>query len=276
VSYQERPPVARLAGLVATTWVHEVPADAAPYRHREVPNGCVELRCRLDGQLQLAGPFTGPRVELLPPGTTVVGVRFRPAAAAAVLGLPPAELADSTVDAGHVWGRQAAVAGERAAEAPEHAAAVLQELVVARLTEPPDPLVAEAVRRLRRAGDIGRVQSGLAISERQFRRRCESATGVAPKALHRMLRFQGFLALTQFALMRGRRPAEHGLAQLAADAGYADQAHLARECLRLTGDTPKAFLRQTEQQCGCGHDHAVSFTPLLDGRFVQERRAARP
>jgi AraC-like DNA-binding protein len=119
-----------------------------------------------------------------------------------------------------------------------------------------------------RADGVGSLTSSLSISERQLRRRLGSAVGLAPKPLHRMLRFQGFLALTQLAISLGRRPAEEGLARLAADLGYADQAHLTRECLSLTGMTPGAFLGETERHCGCGHDHSASFMPMLRGRAL--------
>jgi AraC-like DNA-binding protein len=76
-----------------------------------------------------------------------------------------------------------------------------------------------------------------------------------------MLRFQGFLAPAQDALAQGRDPAGDGLARLAVGAGYADQSHLTRECVRLTGDTPLAFLRETGEQCGCGHE--ASYAPMM-------------
>jgi hypothetical protein len=39
-----------------------------------------------------------------------------------------------------------------------------------------------------------------------------------------------------------------------------------RECLRLTGTSPRAFLGEAEHQCACGHDHAASFGSLLRSR----------
>jgi hypothetical protein len=57
-----------------------------------------------------------------------------------------------------------------------------------------------------------------------------------------------------------------GLALLAAEAGYADQPHLSRECVRLTGLPPRAYLGEAEHVCACGHDDAASFTPLLRAR----------
>lgn len=268
-SYVEQPPAAALAGLVSSTWVQRIASDAAPYAHRNIPNGGVELLCRLGSVPQLAGPLTGVRVESLAPGSTVVGLRFHPGAAATVLGMPTSELADLVVDADALWGPEAAAVGARMAEAtsPERAGALLQGLVADRLADAtrPDPVVAEAVRRLMpwQAEDVASLWSSLAVSERGFRRQCRAAIGVGPKALQRMLRFQGFLARAQYAVSRGRRPAGDGLALLAAAAGYADQAHLTRECVRLTGVTPRVFLRETEQACGCGHDHEASYAPLL-------------
>ena len=58
-----------------------------------------------------------------------------------------------------------------------------------------------------------------------------AAVGYGPKTLERVLRFRRFLDLA------AREPAA-GLAGLAAAAGYADQAHLTRECGRLAGAPP--------------------------------------
>jgi AraC-like DNA-binding protein len=277
-SFDERRPVPALADLVSSVWVQQVAPGAAPYAHRSVPNGSVEVLCQVGSVPRIVGPLTRPLVRLLAPGSTVVGLRFRPGAAASVLGVPPSELVDLEVDADEAWGRPALALGERIAgsASPEAATILLQRLIVGRLADAdgPDPLVAEAVRRLMpwRADDLRSLRSSLAVSERHFRRRCQAAIGVAPKTLQRMLRFQGFLALVQLALSQGRKPAGDGLAVLAADAGYADQSHLARECVRLTGVTPRAFLRQTERACGCGHVHEVSFAPLLRWR-AQPRSA---
>jgi hypothetical protein len=89
---------------------------------------------------------------------------------------------------------------------------------------------------------------------------------MSPKVLQRTLRFQGFLALAQAgATGSGRRGAD-GTAGLAIDAGYADQAHLSRECLRLTGLTPSLLLGGDVERCLCGHDHSASYQPFLATR----------
>src|SRR5260370_28840071 len=114
--YVERPPAAALAGLVWSTWVQRITPGAAPYVHRNIPNGGVELLCRLGSVPQLAGPLTRARVESLAPGSIVVGLRFHPGAAATVLGMPASELADPMVDADTGGGREGAAVAERPAQ----------------------------------------------------------------------------------------------------------------------------------------------------------------
>jgi AraC-like DNA-binding protein len=59
------------------------------------------------------------------------------------------------------------------------------------------------------------------------------------------------------------------MASLAVDVGYADQAHLSRECLRLTGLTPREFLGSNAERCACDHDHSGSYRPILATRSRQ-------
>jgi AraC-like DNA-binding protein len=263
-TYRERRPAPAVRSHVASVWVQRVGAGSDPHLHRTIPHGAVELACPVGGLPLVVGPQTAPRVEALAGGSTVVGVRFNLGAAPSVFGVPASELVDRTLAAEELWGAEAARIGERVAAAGDPAAALEDEVLgrAARL-HGPDPVVAEVARRLRpgRRQDVMALPSELSISERQLRRRVQSAIGLAPKVVHRMLRFQGFLAL---AHGRDGDPAE--LARLAAEAGYADQSHLTRECLRLAGLSPAALMRESLEHCrAAGHDHAVSYAPLLAG-----------
>lgn len=276
--YVERRPRRQLGSLLSSVWVQQVSPDRPPYAHLSVPNGCVELLCRIGDTPRIVGPLTRGTIELLDAGSTVVGVRFRPGAAAALLEISPSEMVDLRLEADAVWGRVLIEVGEQIAlcRSPEQGMALLEQFIGDRAAEgtSPDPLVAEAVRRLMPWGvdDIASLRASLYISERQFRRRLESSIGLAPKTLHRVLRFQGFLALAQFAISRGTDPASEGLARLAAESGYADQSHLTRECVRLAGAPPKAFLHQMAHQCGPDHRHEASFEPLLTARWLGHSR----
>jgi AraC-like DNA-binding protein len=271
-SYVERLPVVGLADLVRTVWVQRMGAE--PYEQRNLPTGGIELHCPVGSVPRVVGPLTGPSVEVLAPGTTLVGVRFRPGVAGAVFGRPASDLVDLTLGLDEVWGTAAARdLGERLADAgsPEAALQVVQADLLTRRAgawPPPDPLVAEAVRRLMpwRAAAVGSIAAlgdRLGTSDSQLRRRCQAAVGVGPKALQRTLRFQGFLALAQSGGMRPPSPDDGGLAALAARSGYADHAHLTRECRRLAGLPPRAFLGDGTGGCDRGHDHAASFLPFL-------------
>jgi AraC-like DNA-binding protein len=217
---------------------------------------------------RIVGPQTGAIEQTVAPGTTIVGVRLRPEAAASVLGMPTHALLDLALDADELWGDRARALQERVglASSGRQAAAHLERAVVERLADAPapDPVVAQAVRRLmsgRRAG-VASTAAALSISERQLRRRFETATGLTPTTLHRIVRFQRLLALA----WTRERPSTQ-VAQLALEAGYADQAHLSREAARLEGRSPRTFLAESELRCGCGHDHSASYAPLLRHRM---------
>jgi transcriptional regulator GlxA family with amidase domain len=81
-------------------------------------------------------------------------------------------------------------------------------------------------------------------SERTLRRRCHEHLGYGAKTLDRILRFQRFLTLCR------SRP-ESALAMLALGAGYADQAHLARDTRELTSLTPREVQRQLTERLPC-------------------------
>jgi AraC-like DNA-binding protein len=264
-SYRERRPAAAVAAQVASVFVQFVASGGKAHSHRTIPHAAVELLCPIGGLPRIVGPQTAPRIDTLAPGTTVVGVRFRLGAAPSVLGLPASELVDLTVPAYELWRGLAAVVAERvaAADTPEEASAVLEAAVLNRAAEAPDPVVAEVAERLLpgRTGDVAALPRALSISERQLRRRVDNGIGLAPKVVQRILRFQGFLALAH-----GRDGDPTELARLAAEAGYADQSHLSRESVRLGGLAPAALMRESAEHCrAAGHDHAVSYAPLLDG-----------
>jgi AraC-like DNA-binding protein len=228
VGYRERPhPAPHLACL----WVRD--AEPERRRHRVLPDACVDVVWTGE-RLVVAGPATGPVLSDLPAEALAFGVRFGAGAAAAGLGLPASALLDLTVPAEDVWG----AAGDRLAQ--RVAADGLPALAAAFAG---DGGVDSAVR----AALAGRPHG---LGERHLRRRFATAVGYGPGTLRRVLRFQRFLALARAG------PRQGGLARLALDAGYADQAHLTRECGRLAGLPPAALLATAAGPAG---DASVPF-----------------
>jgi AraC-like DNA-binding protein len=240
--YRELAPSPEIAAHVATVWTRG--PEPAAREHRIVPDACADIVWITGRRLLVAGPATGPVLSTIPAGGSAVGVRFRVGAAGSALGVAARDLLDDHVPLDAVWGREGAELAERLADArtPAEAVAALTAAVAHRLPPPAaiDPLVRAAAlgaREPRRP--VEDLRGELGIGERQLRRRFHEAVGYGPKTLQRVLRFQRFLALA-------RRPAPTGaapdLARLAFEAGYADQAHLTRECRRLAGLPAAALL----------------------------------
>jgi len=270
-SYRERAPSPALAGAVRTIWIHRT-GDAVTV-HRHLPTGGVELHVVLGRGVWLLGPLTTHRIEVIPPGTTILGVRFRPGAAPP-LPVPLEELVDQRVPLADLWGGMAErlVDEIAVAETPDRAVPVLEAFLLQRfrVAQAADPLLRAAVAALMpwQPVAVGAVAARVGLSESQLRRRSLHAVGLSPKALQRALRFQGFLALAQAAAEPRRPRGGDGIAGLAIDAGYADQPHLNRECLRLAGQTPGELLHGGVERCACGHDHSASYRPFLAGRTL--------
>ena len=189
-----------------------------------------------DGErLVVAGPDTVPNPTAAE-GPFVVGVRFQPGMGPRFLGVPADELRDQRVDLDWLWTDADVVAEELAARSTlRHAAAVLEARILRQVPaiKAPDPVVAAAVGLWRRGSataDIAGLAERAGITERQLHRRFVQGVGYGPKLLQRVLRFQTFLAACSSPLA--------SLAELAFQAGYADQAHLSRETRILAGRTP--------------------------------------
>jgi AraC-like DNA-binding protein len=226
--YRELAPPPGLEAQVACVWVG---GDDAV---RVLPDACVDI-VWASGGLIVAGPATMADLAPATPGQDRCGVRFRVGMAGSALGLPASELLDRVVPLAEVWG----AAGRRLEDRVAGAERPLETMVAgvaARVAQARDDVVRAAVGRVRRGEtSVERLARAGALSERQLRRRFERSVGYGPSTLRRVLRFQRFLAAAQTG---------GSLARLAADAGYADQAHLARDCRRLAGLTPGALLAE--------------------------------
>jgi AraC-like DNA-binding protein len=238
--FRSRP---ELSELVVCTWERSVPPDGAAAT-RVLPDGCVDLLWR-GGELLVAGPDRAYFISPPEPGETVVGLRLRPGVAGPALGLAASELRDARVPIADLWGRAGAELRERIGDAAggRLRRRLLEQALLARLrgAREPDPLVLAATRSLGRPGiRVGALSRALATSERRLRRRFETDVGYGPKTLDRVLRLQRFLSIAP-TIARGRL----GLARVAAELGYADQAHLTREAVRLAGLTPAQLVTRS-------------------------------
>jgi AraC-like DNA-binding protein len=208
---------------------------------RVLPDGCVDIVWNGRELLVAGARPVAVRHPLRADGGSTA-VRLRPGVAGGVLGAGVHELPEAAVALDGLWGGAAKRAAERLAHGGDSSArfAILERLLFERLQSGyrPDRTVAESARHLAHAS-IDEVARRSGLSTRELRRRFLHQVGYGPKALQRVLRFRAFLQC--IGDVAGGRSS---LAGVAADLGYADQAHLCRECLQLSGTSPGALVRQ--------------------------------
>lgn len=242
-TYREFPPPRGLASHVLCIWSQVIGAGETVHRHRVLPDGCADVVWIGEAPAVVAGPATGAVIVPLRPHTIVIGVRLRPGAAQGVLGMPASELVNRDTPLEDLWGAAAGASSTRVSAQPSLAARLTaaEAALAGRLADatPLDPAIAAATLWLARhpEGRIEDLAQFLEMGERRLRRRFAAAIGYGPKTFQRILRLQRALTLA------GRTPRRSiALAMLAADAGYADQAHMSRELRALTGRSPAALL----------------------------------
>lgn len=229
----------RLSEVVACAWAGE---GGWARTLRLLPDGCADLvwdgetlRAVVVSDIARRAPLAGLARN--------VGLRLRCGAAGAILGTSMPGLQGASISLVDLWG-SLAVDGETRLAAlrdPGAQAEALEGLVSRRLDAGarPDRMVIAAAQRL--GAPTATVQAAAAASDlgaRELRRRFAAQVGLGPKATQRVLRFAGLVRrLPELAA------GAIGPAGLAAELGYADQAHMGRECVRIAGASPGALLR---------------------------------
>lgn len=191
---------------------------------RILPDGCLDLIWH-DGHVFVAGPDTTAQIGPPTPGSHYAALRFGAGTGPGVLGVPACELVDRQVPLDALW----PASEVRAIASSDDPVAALTAAARRRWQEADPVMVA-----LAGAVPAGAVAERCGLSPRQLQRRSNTAFGYGPKTLHRILRMQRAVAMA-----RAGRP----FAAVSADAGYADQAHLAREVRAMAGVPLSELLR---------------------------------
>lgn len=243
--YQEFAPTAPLARFVVCTWTQQIGEGERSYLQHVLPDGCADIIWTEEAPAFVVGPATRTVLASIPPRSTLVGIRFRPGLAPALLGAPARLLCDREFPLADLCGPLANQLAEQVAEQSTIAARIQQfeTTLIQRLGDTgltgTDHAVNMAVSRIARDPTvrIAELSRSLGISSRQLHRRFHDAVGYSPKTLQRILRFQRLLDLA-----RQNQGPQLDLAALAFDAGYADQAHMSRDVREFSERTPTAIL----------------------------------
>jgi AraC-like DNA-binding protein len=253
-------PRAGLAPLVAAYTGYRI-EGARPGVHRGLPSRYLTFIVTLGGTVDLAALPDSAQ----PPAsfTTLAGglhatpalishdghqhgiqLHLTPLGARVLFGMPAGELASTVVDLGTLLGPVAGELVERLRAARTWTDRFLElDSVLARIVKQrdgPAPEVEWVWRRL--TASHGRVEvttlaGEVGWSRRHLGERFRREFGLTPKVAGRVMRFEVAHRLL-------RTPQRPGLADVAARAGFYDQAHLHREWRDLAGCTPSQWLAE--------------------------------
>jgi AraC-like DNA-binding protein len=238
MTYRECSPSPPLNGLVAAYWGIDNAVDGEPTVQKILPDGCADLICDFSGwpHMRWVGTMTRA-IEVAAGGPReLFGIRFAPGGLFPLLGAPLSLLTDDSVPFGALpaplwrpplqeWCEDSSFAA-RCRLADTSLLAMLPRLQSA--------TIAGALRRLSLQPVLPSTAAALAddigVGLRTLQRRFMDQLGVSPRQHLRYLRFE---RARQLLLQR-----DHRAADIAAIAGYSDQAHFVREFRRFTGVTP--------------------------------------
>jgi AraC-like DNA-binding protein len=200
-------------------------------------------------QTLVGGLHTSPALIAYDGRQSGVQLAVTPLGARALLNMPAGELAGIDVHGSEIFGALAGQVQDRLREAggwPERFA-FLEQWLLDRVRQADERAgvgaeVSHAWRRLLRSGGtvpVSELVAETGWSDRHLRTRFQLETGLGPKEAARVIRFHRARRRLQQRAVAGE---PLGLADLAADAGYFDQAHLNREFRRLAGCAPTTWL----------------------------------
>lgn len=199
-------------------------------------------------------------------------VNLTPLGARRVTGLPMHELSHRVVGLEDLWGLEARRLVEQLAQAPHWEArfALVDAFLIRRMERGPavDAGVRWAMERIHEAGgnlDIATLAQELGHSHKHLIHQFHEHVGLPPRRLARLLRFDR-------AVQRLKAGGPVRWADLAAELGYFDQAHLNRDFRQFTGGPPSALLRRTLPDAG-GFESDAQVKSVQEGREAEGQDA---
>lgn len=190
-----------------------------------------------------SGLFAGPVIIETSGASSCLQIDFTATGARRFFRLPMSELAGRLVGLEDLLGVAGSALREQLGNAPDwqSRASIAQAFVISRtrLSPPPSAEIGWAfseIARQRGRGTVESLAAGLGWSRKHLSDRFAGEIGVGPKSVARIVRIR--------SAMRLARTGISGWADVAADGGFADQAHLVREFRELAGETPSSWLQR--------------------------------
>ncbi|MEM7020309.1 MAG: helix-turn-helix domain-containing protein [Pseudomonadota bacterium] len=246
--YQEFPPHPALQPYIHCYWcIRSSDTLVAPLTYRVIPDGCVDILMDVldDEGMLVATTMQAPAYVPFTGQTHYIGIRFLPGCAGIFLDIPLPDLLDEMV-----LMEDAQLQHDEALEAclldvtdmPTRIQKLDQYFIgkLDTLEQTSDRRVLAALKVIYQTqGNPASDCLSNITSSRHLRRLFHKHTGVSPKVISRIVRFQTLIR----AILQA--PEKHH-SHVDIDFGYYDQSHFIREFKSLYGETPGRFLRSLQ------------------------------
>jgi AraC-like DNA-binding protein len=228
---------------------------------------------RLPGPIVFRGPHTGPTVSYNPGPVQVFMMLMLPDALRAITGIDAGRHVNRVSAAHEVFDATWLSTLRSVLQAPHDAARVqlIEDFMHPRWQAARSGawVHARSYRDWTRALAMRAALSGLGRSMRQVERRVRAWSGLPLRTLHGLSRAERSFFGATGAHARGHL----NWAEVAVDAGYADQSHLCRETRRMTGISPQELMRRMQDDEGFWVYRILALAPAaLPHLVVSEAR----
>ena len=254
MQHQEVEPPEILRDAIKGVWHTGMDLGALPASFEVVPDGYAEIifhfgtGCSIsttDGLQPLPSPFlvgllNKPTLFTAQNRLDIIGIRCFPWTVFDLLGLPAGQDGVRVFEHPIAQLQEALAAMIQAGQVAEALAEVTQYFGQAWSRRANGQLLGKAGKAMLAANGtlpVSRVAAAAHATVRTLERKFKQAAGYTVKDVSGLMRFE------QVRFRLWQHPAT-GLAGLAQELGYADQAHLGREFKRYSGTTPAAFARR--------------------------------
>lgn len=229
--------------------------DGETLTERVLPDGAIRLMfdfadvptaaAAKGPSMRVAGASAAATVLQLSGRLEGISVALHPGAAATLLGMPAGEIENSAVSLDALWGAEAHALVRQMAQAKDDASrvalltAALQRKVSGDATFN-QQRAGHAARLVARAGgrlSLRQAADAVNVGERRLQQLFFEHVGISFRAWGRLSRLHACLRLL-------RQQPDPAWADVAAEAGFYDQAHLANEFRALCGLSPSLFLQR--------------------------------
>jgi len=240
-----------LQNKVVCYWVVK-DEDPAPRQQKIIPDGCPEIIFHFGDpyRINLGGEWVKQARSLLAGQLTkhfflentgvsdMLGIKFQPAAVAALFGIGMAPLTDRVVHLEEVLPAWAPVVKEveRSDNAAQRIVAIEQFLRANYRSEKKDLPVESVIQHIitsRGMLQMSEVAAALGVSTRHLEQLFTRYVGLTPKFFARIVRFNYV-----FELLKNQQP---DWLNLVVQAGYYDQSHFIRNFKAFTGEDPTRY-----------------------------------